>query len=146
MDTSIAAFRPFHIQVISLVCGTFVQFSWGIVILRWQIYFVPPALNGASMGLTFAIAGAAQIAIVGAIEAPVATLLGAQHDLHDQLLFPVLLWGGLALILGVASVASIAGKNSVPAEPPTMDDVLGVRVRGQSGKLRMLSSEQPSLN
>jgi MFS family permease len=63
MDTVIPALRPFRIQVIVLMISSFVQSSWAVVILRWNIYFVPPSLNGTAIGVTFAVAGLAQVSV-----------------------------------------------------------------------------------
>lgn len=61
MDTAVQAFRPFRVQVIVLIISSFVQSSWAVVIMQWNIYFVPPALNGTAIGVTFAFAGVAQV-------------------------------------------------------------------------------------
>jgi hypothetical protein len=103
MDTAIARFRPFHVQVIVLIISTFVQVqkngtfcavfilkmhhfpkadsgqtqgkhskkslrvflqsSWAVVVLRWNIFFVPPSLNGTAIGVTFALAGVLQVSV-----------------------------------------------------------------------------------
>ena len=63
MDTAVAALRPVRIQIIVLMISSFVQSSWAVVILRWNIYFVPPSLNGTAIGVTFAVAGLAQVSV-----------------------------------------------------------------------------------
>ena len=52
-------------QIAALFIAVFVQTSWAVVVLRWNVYFVPPALNGTAMGVTFAVAGAVQMIAVG---------------------------------------------------------------------------------
>ena len=139
-------FRPYHVQVASLFLFSFVQTSWAVVVLRWNVYFVPPALNGTAMGVTFALAGAVQMIAVG-MSGPVVVALGKSfattrvvhghtvkaHSFSDLevLLYPILFFGLLGSFFGILCNLAICCKGGTPKDPPTIEQAEGGGVYGE---------------
>ena len=89
--------------------------------------------------MTFALAGVLQMVGVG-VGSSNGRALGASTP-HDLILRPILAFGALAVVFGVACNAVLASGRGVPAEPPRMEEVaeaapaaptqrVGVRRRG----------------
>ena len=89
--------------------------------------------------MTFALAGVLQMVAVG-LGPSIGGALGAATP-HDLILRPILAFGALAVVFGVACNVVLASGRGVPAEPPRMEEVaeaapaaptqrVGVRRRG----------------
>ena len=88
--------------------------------------------------MTFALAGVLQMVGVG-LGPSIGSALGASTP-HDLILRPILAFGALAVVFGVACNAVLASGRGVPAEPPRMEAAeaapaaptqrVGVRRRG----------------
>ena len=89
--------------------------------------------------MTFALAGVLQMVGVG-VGPSIGRALGASTP-HDLILRPILAFGFLAVVFGVACNVVLASGRGVPAEPPRMEEVaeaapaaptqrVGVRRRG----------------
>jgi hypothetical protein len=137
---AMAVSSSFAVQVISLVVGTFQQYAWGSLVLCWGLFFAPPELNGTSMGVLFSAGGLLQIGAVAMTDA-VASAMHAESD-TDRLLWPLLLYGGIALGFGVAANAAICWKGLPTAfkrdrnKAPLvlLDDPLGLQVDHRRGQ------------
>ena len=103
------------------------QSGWGVVILRWYIYFVPPSLNGSAVGVTFSAAGLVQILAV-ALAGPALTSMFKLGQ-NASLVLPACLLGVVGLFFGVLCNIAVSEGSTVPDQPPTIEQIEEVEAR-----------------